>query len=513
MGILSLFGGKSKRNARRPSGGSRGQALPDEPFATDLRSNLDKLGKLFPDTLDLTVRRLQIRATGEDAALVYIDGLTDKIDIHTGIIRPLLMETGASGELPIEIGRMVRICGWNDLTVAVLKGSSVLLVEGSDEALVMRTGGWPQRDPTDPKMETSLRGAQQGFVETIEQNIAMIRRYLPNRELKFKNFNVGRRGNTQVSIAYLEDVANPDILRELEDRIGRLDIDLIINTGELAELIEDNPYSPFPQLMITERPDAAVSQIAQGRFVVLVDRSPTVLIGPSSFVTFFQNIDDYSTRWSIATFIRMLRFLAFFISISLPAFYIAVTSFNFELVPIKLLITIGTYRGTVPFAPFIEAAFMELTLEMIREAGVRLPSPIGQTVGIVGGIVIGQAIVQAGLISNIMVVVVAFTAISSFILPNLDMVAAVRIIRFSLMAAASMFGIFGLLVGFMILVGHMISLETLGTPFSTPFAPMRFSDWRDTVVRSPLWKLTRRPLGAHPAQTRRQGDNRPKGDG
>lgn len=513
MGLQSLFGGKQKGKSQRPTGSPGGQALPDEPLATDLRTNLEKLSKLFPDTLDLNVRRLCIRATGEDAALIYIDGLTDKAEVNASILRPLLMQSDASGQLPIEIGRMTRICGWNDLIVAVLKGSSVLLVEGSDEAIVMRTGGWPQRDPTDPKMETSLRGAQMGFVESIEQNTAMIRRYLPNRELRFKNFIVGRRGNTQVSIAYLEDVANPDILQELEDRIGRLDVDLIINTGELAELIEDNPYSPFPQLMITERPDAAVSQIAQGRFAVLVDRSPTVLIGPSSFVTFFQNIDDYSTRWSIATFIRMLRFLAFFISISLPAFYIAISSFNFELIPIKLLLTIGTFRGTVPFAPFIEAAFMELTLEMIREAGVRLPSPIGQTVGIVGGIVIGQAIVQAGLISNIMVVVVAFTAISSFILPNLDMVAAVRIIRFSLMAAASVFGIFGLLVGMMILLGHLISLETLGTPFSTPFAPMRISDWRDTVVRSPLWKMTLRPLGARPVETRRQGDNRRKGDG
>lgn len=513
MGMLSLFGGRYKRGKERNNGHSVAAERTDEALSGSLESDLDRLSDLLAQPEDLNVRRLQIRATGEHAALIYIEGLVDTAEIHTNILKPLLLETEIGRQSPISIGRVERAENWADTTSAILKGGSVLLVDGSREALVMGTEGWPQRAPTDPKMETSLRGAQQGFVESIQQNIALIRRYLPNRELTFKSLRVGRRGDTQVSIAYLADVANPDILRELTDRIGRLDVDLIINTGELAELIEDNPYSPFPQLLITERPDAAVSHIAQGRFAVLVDRSPTVLVGPASFVSFFQNIDDYSTRWSIATFIRMLRFLAFFISIILPAFYIAATSFNFELIPLKLLLTIGTFRGSVPFSPFVEAVFMELTLEMIREAGVRLPSPIGQTVGIVGGIVIGQAIVQAGLISNIMVVVVAFTAISSFILPNLDMVGAVRLIRFCLMIAASMFGIFGLLVGLMILVGHMISLESLGTPFGTPFAPMRFSDWRDTLVRSPMWKLTRRPLGAGVKQSDRQGANRRKGDG
>lgn len=180
------------------------------------------------------------------------------------------------------------------------------------------------------------------------------------------------------------------MLKEREDRIQQLDVDAIINTGEMAELIEDNPYSPFPQFITTERPDAVASQLLQGRFAAVVDRSPSVLIAPVSFISFFQNIDDYSTRWSIATFIRLLRIFAFFTAIFLPAFYIAVISFNFEIITVKLLLTIGEFRGRVQFPPFVEAIIMEVTLEMMREAGVRLPAPVGQTVGIVGGIVIGK---------------------------------------------------------------------------------------------------------------------------
>ncbi|MGO4374257.1 spore germination protein, partial [Paenibacillus sp. MCAF20] len=245
----------------------------------------------------------------------------------------------------------------------------------------------------------------------------------------------------------------------------------------------------------------------------IVDRSPSVLVAPVTFMSFFQSVDDYSTRWPISTFIRWLRLFAFFVAAFLPAFYIAVISYHFEIIPLKLLLTLGQSRGQVPFTPFMEAAIMEITLEMLREAGVRLPAPVGQTVGIVGGIVIGQAVVQAGLISNIMVIVVAFTAISSFILPNYDMVAAVRLIRFMMMILASMFGFVGLIVGLMTMVAHLISLQSLGVPYGHPFAPVRFADWKDTVIRVPLWFMDKRPKSTSPKQERRQADSRiNKGD-
>jgi spore germination protein len=311
----------------------------------------------------------------------------------------------------------------------------------------------------------------------------------------------------------LGDVANPEILQELEDRIAQLDVDAVVSSGELAEFIEDNPYSPFPQFISTERPDAAASQLLQGRIMVVVDGSPVILIGPASISTFFQNVDDYGTRWLVSSFLRMLRFFAFFVALFLPSFYIALISYNYEIIPVKLLFTIGESREEVPFPPFVEALMMEITLEMMREAGIRLPAPIGQTVGIVGGIVIGQTAVQAGIVSNIMVVIVAFTAIASFILPSYDMSSSVRLMRFPMMFLTSLFGIVGLVIGMMHIMAHLVSLESLGTPYGSPFAPMRLSDWKDTFFRLPVWKMNKRPTGARAIQTDRQGSSRPEGDG
>jgi spore germination protein len=287
---------------------------------------------------------------------------------------------------------------------------------------------------------------------------------------------------------------------------------VILNTGELSELIEDNPFSPFPQFMMTERPDAVASQIVQGRIAVVVDRSPSVLVGPVTFTSFFQSIDDYSMRWMIASFLRLQRFVGFFIAAFLPAIYIAVISFNYELIPLKLIFSIGESRERVPFPPLAEAMIMEITIEMLREAGIRLPAPIGQTVGIVGGIVIGQAAVQAGIVSNIMVIVVALTAIASFIIPNYDMASGIRLIRFPMMFIASMFGIVGIVIGLMVFIAHLLTLESLGIPFGSPLAPVRFSDWKDTFVRLPLWKMVDRPKGVHAIQSKRMGNNRQRGD-
>ncbi|KRE86553.1 spore gernimation protein [Paenibacillus sp. Soil766] len=489
---------------------------PSNTISTSLVQNITYLHSQFSQTPDLVVRHFIIKKSGEQAALVYLNGLVDKSAINNNVLRPLQFEMGdgnAVDDITVDVGQIQSLFTWPHVENAILRGNSILFVNGQTKASALGTQGWPQRAIEDSQIEVSLKGAHQGFVETGSQNIALIRRYIQNRELKIKELVVGRRGNTLVSILYLADVANPEVLKELEDRIQQLDVDVILNTGELAEFIEDNPYSPFPQFITTERPDAAASQILQGRFAVVVDCSPSVLIAPAAFMSFFQNIDDYSTRWSISTFIRLLRMFAFFIAIFLPAFYIAVISYNFEIIPVKLLLTIGEFRGRVPFPPFLEAIIMELTLEMMREAGVRLPAPVGQTVGIVGGIVIGQAIVQAGFISNTMVIIVAFTAIASFILPNYDMVAAVRLIRFAMMIAASMFGFVGIIIALMTMIGHLIALESLGTPYGTPFAPVRFADWKDTFVRLPLWTMVKRPLGTRATQSQKQGSNRPKGDG
>lgn len=470
--------------------------------------NIQKLEQLFPQAPDLVIRRFEFAGKGPQAALVYLDTLSDKNSICNNVLSSLMQVSfDPKKELPISVGDVKSVQSWNAVENALFIGESALFIQGEKKVYLLNTKGWPQRSIEDPQLETSLKGAHQGFVETAGQNIAMLRRYIPNRELAFKEVNLGVRGKSKAFIVYLEDIASGELLQELDDRIKQIQMDVIVNTGELSEFIEDNPYSPFPQFILTERPDAAASQILQGRFAVIVDRSPSVLIAPATLTSFLQSVDDYSTRWMAASLIRLMRFFAFFITLFLPATYVAVISYNYEVIPLKLFISIAETRGVVPFPPVLEALMMEVTIEMMREAGIRLPAPMGQTVGIVGGIVIGQAAVQAGIVSNIMVIVVAVTAIASFIIPNYDMGTAIRMLRFPMMLMASMFGLTGIMISFMTMIAHLICLESLGTPYFSPLAPFRFADMKDSFIRFPLWKMVTRPKSIRTNQDKRQGEN------
>ncbi|MDQ1914889.1 spore germination protein [Paenibacillus sp. GD4] len=503
-----------KRNAQS-SAANRPKELniDSRPLHREITQNIEEIKRLFPASPDLAVYRFFAGPQEIPAVLVYLDGLTDKNSINNNVLRPLMNQAPEGNDrIPVPTISGVRhVTVWGDVEQAVLSGESVLFIEGDQVARVYDTQGWPQRAIEDPQLESSLKGAHQGFVETGMQNIALIRRYVPNRELRIAEHSVGRRGKSKIWIMYLQDVAHPEVLQELQDRIRQLDIDAIVNTGELAELIEDNSFSPFPQFILTERPDTAVSQLLQGRYVVVVDRSPSVIVAPAAFISFFQSVDDYNSRWLIGSFLRLLRFVAFTIAVFLPAVYIAFISFNHEVIPLELFLSIAESRERVPLPPLLEALLMEIMLEMIREAGIRLPAPIGQSIGMVGGIIVGQAAVQAHIVSNIMVIVVASTAIASFTIPNYDMGTAIRLLRFPMMLIASLFGIIGIVVGLMMLIAHLVSLESLGTPYGSPLAPFRWADMKDTFVRLPLWSMFKRPKSARPVQFIRKEPDDPKG--
>ena len=282
--------------------------------------------------------------------------------------------------------------------------------------------------------------------------------------------------------------------------------DTILNTNTFGEFIEDKWSTPFPQLAITERPDTVAHQILKGRIAVVVDRSPGVLIAPMTFPSFFKTVDDYGIRSIVVSFIRLLRFISFFVAIFTPSLYIALISFHYETIPLKLLLTIGESRETIPFPPIIEVLMMASVFEMIREAAIRIPAPIGQTIGVVGGIIIGQAAVQAGIVSNIMIIVVSITAIASFIIPDVEMATGTRLIRYPMMIMAALFGMLGIVTGMAVLVIHLLSLESFGISYLSPISPFRISEMRDTFVRFPSQMLKKRPLSVEPKQLKRQGD-------
>ncbi|MCZ0830633.1 spore germination protein [Brevibacillus halotolerans] len=351
----------------------------------------------------------------------------------------------------------------------------------------------------EPYLEPTIKGAHDGFVENASKNLGLLRRYIPSPELKLRQLKIGERGKVTITMAYLEDVANPKVIEELERRIQALSLDVIINIGELQQLISKNTFTVFPQFLVTERPDTTAMQILKGRVAILMDRSPGVLIAPMDLVGFLETKDDYNVNWLLASFVRLLRYIAFMISLVLPAFYVATISFHFEVIPLKLLLSIGESREKVSFPPVLEALVMELSLEMLREAGLRLPGPIGQTVSIVGGIVIGQAAVQAGIVSNIMVIVVSITAIASFIIPYYDMSSTL-----SHDDACLFLWLCRNYHGFNDHVYPPYYLTSIGTPYGSPFAPVRMKEWKDAVILTAPRYLTARPHSASPLQEKKK---------
>ncbi|MCA1032691.1 spore germination protein [Bacillus timonensis] len=482
----------------------------DKPsLSYNKNENIQFLESYFTETPDLVYRHFQ-NPSGTSFTLVYLSDLADKSSINRDVIEPLVHKY--NNQLPLDsiitVGEIKELFDWNSIIEALFEGFSILITDNKNSALRLETQGWPQRAIEEPQTESTLKGAHQGFIETAGKNIALIRRYLPHQELKMQKLKVGSRGKGTIHLLYLDDVVNKEALAMFKERLESIDVDSVINTGELVEFIESRPYSPFPQFLISERPDGVVSHLLQGRMAVILEGSPGALIAPMTFASFFQNVDDYSTRWITVSFIRLLRFLAFILAIFLPSFYIAAISFHYEVIPIELVLSVGESRQKVPYPPILEAFLMELVLEMLREAGQRLPAPIGQTVGIVGGIVIGQAAVEVGIVSNIMVIVVALTAISSFIFPNQDMAASVRLIRFPMMLISSMFGIVGIIIGMMCLFGHLASLKSLGIPYTSPMAPIIVKDWKDFLVRLPIFFMKHRPNSTKPQQDLRQGKKR-----
>jgi spore germination protein len=341
--------------------------------------------------------------------------------------------------------------------------------------------------------ETVITGPHDAFGETANVNLSLIRRRVKSSHLKVKKLGVGEVTKSDVYILYIEGIVNMEHVNELVNRIEKIEVDAVHDGNMLIQYIDDFPNALFPLFPTTERTDVIASKLTSGMVVGILDGSPSVFSGPATFFEFFSSPDDYYQRWVLGTATRVLRFIAFIITISFTALYVSVTTFHYEMVPEPLLLTLTQSRGRVPFPPIFEALIMEVTIELLREAGARLPTKIGQTIGIVGGIVIGQAAVEAGLTSNIMIIAVASSAIASFVIPSYVMSASIRLIRFGLILLAGFLGNLGLVMGISLIVIHLSKLTSLNVSYVTPIAPINFKDWRDVFIRAPFWAIKERP--------------------
>lgn len=386
---------------------------------------------------------------------------------------------------------------------ALFTGDVILFVDGFDKAVKIPDKGYPAMSVTEPDSEKVIRGSREGFADSIKVNTALIRKRLRTPKLKVKEVKMGTRSHTNVDIVYMEDLVYPSLLEEVERRLNRYEIDGILDSGMVEQLSEEKWYSPFPQFQTTQRPDRAAMAILEGRIVVLSDNSPSGLILPTDYNSFIKTSDDYYSRWEIASFARLIRYLAAFFAMTMPGLYLAVTNFHTQILPTTLLLSFAAARQGVPFPAVIEVLLMEIAFELLREAGVRLPGAMGNTIGIVGGLIIGQAAVEANIVSPIVVIVVAFTALCSFAIPNEEFATAFRLFKFLFLFLCSWLGFYGFLYGMLFVLIHLSHLKSFGIPYLTPFVGADLNDYedeRDSLLRQPLFCMKRRPIYAKRSQ-------------
>lgn len=491
-------------------------------FTADLPINLELVKQEIGQNWDVHYREFNIGRTGIGACLIFVIGLSDIELINKQIISSLMVEF--SSELKhelslvkgnqlnkflknqvIPISEIEEIGSIKVATAKILTGSAALLIDGSSEVLVLGTTKLKTRAIEEPVSEALVRGPRVGFTESLRDNTSILRGNGEIENLTFVNFRVGRTLKKDLVVAYIKGIVDPDLVQEVEMRIKKIDLDHIPESGYVEQLIEDNYRSPFPQVQSTERPDRVMAALMEGRVSILLDGTPFALIVPVTFSMMLQSPEDYYERWIPGTLLRLLRYLASLLSLFTPALYIAFISFHPGMIPTKLAISIIGSRTGVPFPALIEALFMEISIEILREAGLRLPKPIGPAMGIVGGLIIGEAAVQAGIVSNILVIIVSLTAISSFAIPQYTGGIPLRILRFVAMLFSAVLGLYGVILFFIFLTAHLVKLKSFGTPYVSPAAPYRLSDWKDFIFRMPLMMMKERPKVNHPKDKIRKG--------
>lgn len=471
----------------------------------------------FGQNADVCIREFVIRGTNTPAAVVYINGLVDhdRLDMH--IFTPLMIkgipekewhifeEPRDENELKVyvkssllPVGEVQEVDTLQQAAQAVFIGKNAVFIDGMPGALLVGSAKGKSRSIEEPVSEALLRGPRIGFTERLSDNTGILREFGGNNALFMAKHQVGTRVKKDLIIVYIEDIASADLVTEVEKRVQNMDLDIMLESGYVEQLIEDDELSPFQQVQNTERPDRVISGLLEGRVAILLDGTPFALIVPSTFSMLLQSPEDYYERWIPGSFLRMLRFLAASIALLAPALYISFISFHPGLIPTKLALTIIQTRQGVPFPSVIEALIMEISIEILREAGIRLPKPIGPAMGIVGGLIIGDAAVQAGIVSPFLVIVVAVTAISSFSIPTYSAGITLRILRFLGMFSAATYGLFGVVMFFLLLCSHLVRLKSFGVPYVTPAVPYSMSDWKDFLIRAPFGMMRKRPSMMHP---------------
>ena len=517
----------TQTNCSNNSANNTQEQIEPKKLFTKMSNNLDFLKYKYNTLLskDVIIREFYLLAynTQYKAFVIYIEGMVNSLSINEFVLTPLMIRNSANvfdenqkhfvSEETIDKVKIKKfqkekktnlndfiynslipqtnvnkLKDFSDVYSSINMGDCVLIVDSIDTAFAIDVKGFKQRNIDTPNNEIVVRGSQEAFVENIRTNTSMVRRIINNENLVFVTSSVGKVTKTQVAIGYIKNIANPDLVSEVSFIINNLDVDYLISSGQLEQLIQDSPSSLFPQMMATERPDKVANYLLEGRVIAIVNGSPYVLIMPGVFSDFLSSPEDLNLKFQFANLQKIIRFFAMVLSILLPGLYIAITNYHQELIPTELLFTIAAARESVPFPTFIEILLMEISFELIREAGLRVPTPLGSTIGIVGALILGEAAVSATLVSPVLIIIVAITAICSFSIPDFSLSFSFRIYRFIYIILGYLAGFLGIGFGLFIQLTLMCNLKSFGAPYITPFSLNKNKRSISTYFVPPIWK-------------------------
>ncbi len=499
-----------KKKTHKVFNGETDSTSIEHDLIPTLEDNIEKIKEVLGHSGDLIIREFEMgRPFIHKIATIYVNGLTDKDLMGNLVIEKLMTDTNVvenEGEAwaPNQIGTFIKdhLLAITHVEIAkdlkkllslLLIGHTIVLINGWNQAIACASQGGELRSIQEPTTESSVRGPKESFTESLITNTSLIRRRIKSPNLWLETRKLGKITQTDIGVMYINGIANEKLINEVRKRLDKIDVDEIQGSNSIEEWIADDTLTPWPTIMVTERPDVVSGNLLEGRIAIFVDGTPIPLIVPTTWNQFFQTAEDYYLRWNISGFLRFIRIISFLITLLGPSLFIAFISFHPELIPTPLLINLAAQRQAIPFPVIIEALLMEFTFEVLREAGVRMPRPVGQAVSIVGALVLGEAAVSAGIVSSAMVIVVAATAIASFTIPHYSMTDAVRLLRFIMMILASTFGLYGIGLGVILLVSHTVSLRSFGIPYLAPFAPLIVEDQKDAILRIPQPFMGKRP--------------------
>lgn len=480
-------------------------------ISTSLRKNEAYLRARLQNCSDILIRPMKLGETQKvDCLMVYIEVAVSNMMLEDSAIGKMINHFWEISPEQIRefiqdnslgIADVKKLEDMEQAIRAMLTGDAIFFVDGYDKAMKISSKGYPSLGVMEAQKEQVLRGSKEGFGDSVKSNSALVRKRLRDTRLKVEEYNAGVRSHTLIQVLYMEDLVHEELLENVKERMERFEIDGILDSGMLEQLTEDVWYSPFPQYQTTERPDRAVQEILNGKVVILCDNSPEALILPGNFNSFMESSEDWYHRFEMASFLRCLRYLAVIMAALLPGLYLSVIRFHTQILPSNLILSFAEAREGVPFSSVVELIFLELSFELIREAGVRIPGALGNAIGIVGGLVIGQAAVEANLVSPIVVMIVALTALGSLTVPSEEFASAFRLLKYVFLLLGAYLGIYGLVLGIYLTVGHLAGLLSFGVPYLVPF--IRKKDRMGSgegIFRVPLRQRQKRPLYAKKEQ-------------